>query len=105
VKKTLIAAVTTCLFSLGACAQNNLPNREIYRLNRETVVQINVGESFSGDGFLISNDGIVATANHVVATKDSHFREYSGGLTVVVFSGNTFKSYPAVPILSPISPD
>jgi S1-C subfamily serine protease len=104
-KTTLIASVITCLFSLSASAQNKLTSGDIYRLNHEAVVQINVGESFSGDGFLISSDGIIATANHVVATRDSHFREYSHNLSVVAFSGNTFRAYPAVPIVSPISAD
>lgn len=104
-KRALIAVVATFLFSLGAWGQNDLSSRGIYQRNREAVVQINVGQSFSGDGFLVSNDGIVATANHVVTTRDSHFREYYSGLTVVVFTGNTFKAYSAVPILSPISAD
>ncbi len=104
-KRTLITVVFTCLFSLSASSQHNLTSGEIYRINHDAVVQINVGNFFSGDGFLISSDGIVATANHVVTTRDSHFREYSASLTVVVFSGNTFKAYPAVPILSPVSAD
>jgi S1-C subfamily serine protease len=103
--KTLITIVATCLFSLSAGSQDKLTSREIYRINHEAVVQINVGEFFSGDGFLISSDGVVATANHVVATGDSHFREYSNKLSVVVFSGNTFRAYPAVPIVSSISAD
>jgi S1-C subfamily serine protease len=41
----------------------------------------------------------------VVATRASHFREYSSNLTVVVFNGSAFKIYPAVPVLSPISAD
>jgi S1-C subfamily serine protease len=104
-KRTLTTVVVACLFSLSASAQTKLTSGEIYRINHDAVVQINIGNFFSGDGFLISSDGIVATANHVVTARDSHFREYSASLTVVVFSGNTFKAYPAVPLLSSISAD
>jgi len=104
-KRTLIAIVVACLFSLSASAKDQMTSGDIYRINHDAVVQINVGEFFSGDGFLVSSDGIVATANHVVATRESRFREYSSNLSVVVFSGNTFKAYPAVPIAPVISAD
>jgi S1-C subfamily serine protease len=101
-RKALPVFVTATLLSIiSANAQQSVTSKAIYRTNHSAVVQIYVNEQFSGDGFLVSSDGSVLTANHVVATRESHFREYFPNIKVMVFSGNAFKVYPAVPLLDP----
>jgi|SRR5579859_1204443 len=56
----------------------------IFQDNRDAVVQIFVNGVFHGNGFIISKDGFIATANHVVATEESDFMEYASAIRVLV---------------------
>lgn len=79
------------LFVLVTCAhgQKLLTGKEIYGANCPAVVQIYIGRNFSGVGFLISPDGVIATANHVVTTRESNFRQYATPIQVQIF-GNPY---------------
>ena len=81
-----------------------LTSREIYRVNRDAVVQIEAGDEF-GNGFLVSGDGIIFTANHVVATRESKYSQYATAIKVYVFSNGSVKEYDATPIEAKISLD
>lgn len=52
-----------------------LTPKEIFTKNRDAVVQIFVNSELSGCGFIISTNGLVVTANHVITTKESNFTE------------------------------
>ncbi|MGA9546028.1 MAG: serine protease [Candidatus Sulfotelmatobacter sp.] len=89
------------VFVLGAHAQKGLTSRQIYESNRGAIVQIGIGNKFSGNGFIVSSDGLVLTANHVVATPESQRKTYATNLNVVVNG----KVYPAQPMETVISDD
>lgn len=97
--KKVLLLVAISFLSLNTHAQKSLPSREIFESNRSAIVQIGIGDIFSGNGFIVSSDGIILTANHVVATQESQRKEYATNLVVVV-SG---KPYPAQPIETTIS--
>jgi S1-C subfamily serine protease len=63
--------------------------KEIFEQNQSAVVRIFVNGNLSGCGFIVSEDGVVVTANHVVVGAD----ESKGGIMVERF-GNT-KQVPA----------
>jgi S1-C subfamily serine protease len=48
---------------------------EIFTKNKDAIVQIFVNGELSGCGFIISADGLVITANHVVTTEESNFTQ------------------------------
>lgn len=73
-----------CFFSLVAHSQRTLTPKEIYGVNCRAVVQIYVNESFSGVGFVISSDGRIVTANHVIATRESQFKTYATDIKVLI---------------------
>lgn len=100
-KSALALFLATCL-SLSAKAENTLTGKEIYRINCKAVVQIKSGNEF-GVGFIVSPDGIIMTANHVVATRESQFRQYARDIEVLA-SGKT-KPYKASPLASSPSDD
>jgi S1-C subfamily serine protease len=102
-KSTLIFLISLCIFPFTTDAQNMLTRKEIYRIYCKTVVQIYVDGHFSGAGFLASSDGTIMTANHVVTTRESGFRQYSGNIKVSV-NGND-APYPATPVHAQISDD
>jgi len=91
------------VFSVSANAQNVLTRKEIYRSNCKAIVQISVNGNFSGVGFIVSDDGVVITANHVVASRESDFRKYADNITVLVEGNPT--PYPATPVSAQISDD
>ena len=86
-----------------AKAQNVLTGKEIYGVNCKAVVQIYMNGNFSGTGFIVSPDGIIMTANHVITTRDSRFRQYASDIKVVVEGGSL--PYPATPLTSQVSDD
>jgi S1-C subfamily serine protease len=100
-KRALILIVGFFIFGAVADCQNMLTRKEIYRSNFKAIVQISVNGNFSGVGFIASNDGIVITANHVVTTRESNFRQYAANITVIVEGNPT--PYPATPINTQIS--
>jgi S1-C subfamily serine protease len=67
-----------------ADAQKLLTGKEIYGANCKAIVQISVNGNFSGVGFIVSADGIIMTANHVVTTRESGFRQYAKNIQVTV---------------------
>jgi S1-C subfamily serine protease len=97
-----LAFVVVSLLSFSANAQDVLTGKEIYRINCESVVQINTNEGF-GVGFITSANGIVATANHVVTTRASNFKRYATDIKVFV-SGKT-NPYVATAIVDQVSDD
>lgn len=84
-----------CIFSFFAYAQNVLSGKEIYGVSCKAIVQIKTDEGF-GVGFLVSSDGKIITANHVVTTRQSKFRHYAREIMVSVVGKE--KPYPAYPI-------
>ncbi len=82
-KRELALTVAVCFLSLSANSQNVVSPREIYRINCKAIVQIKTEGGF-GVGFLVSSDGMVMTANHVVTTRDSHFKQYASDIEVTV---------------------
>jgi S1-C subfamily serine protease len=102
-KIALILVASFWIFAVSANAQNVLTRKEIYRANCKAIVQVYVNGKFSGVGFIASNDGAVITANHVVATRESNFRQYAGGITVLVDGNPT--PYPATPLSAQVSDD
>jgi S1-C subfamily serine protease len=82
-----------------------LTGKEIYGINREAVVQIGIGNQFSGDGFLVPDDGIVVTANHVVTTRESGFRQCADDIKVRVVRAGVVTIYSATPIEPQVSDD
>ncbi len=101
-KRTLLF-VTVIVLTASAHAQNVLTRQEIYRINCKSVVQIYVNEHFSGVGFIVSQDGLIVTANHVIATRESNLREYATDIKVAVFGKPA--PYPATPVTAKISDD
>ena len=104
-KITLAWAFGLFTFAAATNGQNLLTGTEIYRLNREAVVQIGTGNNFLGDGFIISPDGVIITANHVITTQESSFRQYLPNITVRIVRNGIANIVPAVPISAQISDD
>jgi S1-C subfamily serine protease len=75
-------------------AETPLTGKQIFQLYRGAVVQVWMDNHFRGTGFLISADGLVVTANHVVSTRDSRFRELE--TNIKVFVDGKPSAYPAV---------
>ena len=71
-----------CLISATYC-QTHLTGKDIYRTNCGAIVQIFAGNEL-GVGFITSADGQIMTANHVVATPQSGFRQYAEQIQVKV---------------------
>jgi S1-C subfamily serine protease len=95
-----IAVVVLLIFSVGAHAQKMLTGKEIYRINCKSIVQIKTHDGF-GVGFITSADGVIMTANHVVTTRESHFRQYA--TDIKVFVDGKALPYPATPTTDRIS--
>jgi S1-C subfamily serine protease len=105
-KRALVLVVAASFLSLPANAQNVLTRKEIYRVNCDAVVQIYVNDHFSGTGFIASADGVIMTANHVVATRESRLRQYVGGtIKVLVTRNGQATAYTATPLNAEVSED
>lgn len=102
-KRAWLLVVAICLLSLSAKSQNVLTGKEIYRINCGAIVQVYVNEFFSGVGFIVSGDGLIMTANHVVTTPESKRKGYASNIKVVVPGKPT--PYPADPVATTVSDD
>lgn len=98
-RRALFLAVVFVFFSGIASAQRVLSRKGIYRVNCKAIVQIATDDSTHGVGFVVSSDGLIMTANHVVTTEESGFRKYGEDIKVVVGT----KSYRAKPLSDSIS--
>src|SRR5438552_3081690 len=101
-KIALVLLFSLLMFAGDANGQKLLTGKEIYGVNCKAVVQIEADDTF-GNGFIVSPDGIIMTANHVVTTRDSKFRQYAKSIKVTVFGGTL--PYPATPVATQISDD
>jgi S1-C subfamily serine protease len=99
VKKVLLLVAISFSFVRYTHAQKSLTSREIFEANRSAIVQIGQGHMFSGNGFLVSSDGVILTANHVVTIPESQRKQYATNLVVIVNG----KPYPAKPIETTVS--
>jgi S1-C subfamily serine protease len=100
--KIILILATVLAYAVSAKAQNVLTRKEIYRINCRAVVQINVGDTF-GTGFIVSSDGVIFTANHVVTTRESGFKKYGDEIKVAV--NGKAAPYAAKPISPDVSDD
>jgi S1-C subfamily serine protease len=72
----LILVPETCVAQLTA--------KDILAKNKDAIVQIFVNGIFSGTGFIVSKDGLIATANHVVTTESSYNFDFFPNITVKI---------------------
>jgi S1-C subfamily serine protease len=56
--------------------------KRVFGANANAVVQVYVDGRYSGSGFLVSSDGVIVTANHVVATRESALRQFATTIQV-----------------------
>jgi S1-C subfamily serine protease len=79
-KRAILLLVAVCTPIQAA----QLSPKDILSKNRDAVVQIFVSGEFSGTGFIISQDGLVATANHVVTTEESKYMEFAKTIEIKI---------------------
>ncbi len=101
-----LVAISVCVLGMilsVAQGQNHpLTGKDIYRINCGAIVGIRAGSEF-GVGFIISADGRIVTANHVVATRESAFQQYAQPISVFVAGNGT--PYNAQPVNEAPTPD
>src|ERR1700730_5910623 len=100
-KIAFICLLDLFLFTNITDAQNLLTGKEVYGTACKAIVQIYVNGDFSGVGFIVSSDGTIMTANHVITTRESGFRKYQPLIQAIVEGGSI--RYPATPVINEIS--
>jgi S1-C subfamily serine protease len=75
-------AIAVFMFLFAGDKPATLTPKEIFERNDAAVVQIFVNNELSGCGFIVSADGLIITANHVVTTEESHFTETYSNIEV-----------------------
>jgi S1-C subfamily serine protease len=78
----------------------SMTSKEIYDKYSHAVVEVQVGSGF-GTGFIVSNTGLILTANHVVAPAPNP-NAYASAISVKLFDGRVVN---AKPVLSAPSAD
>jgi S1-C subfamily serine protease len=77
--KWIVAAV---IFLFAPTNSPIVAPSEIFAKNKNAVVRIYVNGQIAGCGFIISADGLIVTANHVVTTEESGFTELGSPIEV-----------------------
>lgn len=87
----------------AASAHGRESRKQIFRAYRLAVVRIVRPNAF-GVGFITSSDGTIVTANHVVSTESSGYRDFSKSIKVLVTSASG-KTTAYRPLPLPQSPE
>jgi serine protease Do len=81
--------------NVAACQSQSLSQREACQKFSDAVVSIDAGGESKGSGFLVSPDGLILTANHVVADKDGTYHQ---AISVHLSTGEDVLASPAMTI-------
>jgi len=73
---------TALILLLGPPSSQMLSPGEIFEQNKEAVVRIFTPGDHTGCGFVISPDGLIVTANHVITTEESQYTEVASTIEV-----------------------
>lgn len=105
-----LKGIVLWILGIGAISygQNIANGKDIYRANCGAVVLISAGTQSGfapgnefGVGFITSENGRIITANHVITTRESGYRQYAAHVTVFVpgkpspYSAQTINTAPS----------